>query len=370
MTTEIATTYRMREQIHETGDTVRRALDPSYRPVIQATAGRLAAHDRIYATGSGTSMHAALFARHAFWELARIEVIPVSTSDLLATPPLRAPGVPMLAFSQSGVSKATVDAASRVVADGDEVISVVSVDLTPLTAVAGQKLVIPGGRDTALAKTKSFTTAMVVVVLLALELARLRGTLEDTDRDRWAGLLEALPTHVDATLALEPDVAHFAARAPLGAYWFFVGSGPNAITAPEIALKMKETNYAAAEGYEVEEAGHGRLQPIDGSSIVVLITTARDADARLRDIAAAVREIGARIAVIGFDAADLAQPQDEWIRVPDVGHALLTPIVNVIPGQLLAYELAVRQGFDPDLIRTDDPRYGRMNRTVFPPGTH
>lgn len=370
MTTETLTTYRMLAQIRETADTVRLALDPSYQSAIRSTAARLASHDRIYATGSGTSMHAALFARHAFWHLAGIEVIPVSTSDLLAAPPMRAPGTPLLAFSQSGVSKATVDAAARVVSDGGEVTSVVSVEMTPLTVVAGQSLVIPGGRDTALAKTKSFTTAMVAVVLLALELGRLRGKLEKTDLDRWSSWLAALPGHVDATLALEPGIGAFVARVPLGAYWFFVGSGPNAITAPEIALKMKETNYAAAEGYEVEEAGHGRLQPLDESSIVVLITTAHDADSRLRDIAAAVREVGSQIVVIGSDAADLARPEDEWIAVPDVGHPLLTPIVNVIPGQLIAYELAVRQGLDPDLIRTDDPRYGRMNRTVFPPGTH
>jgi glucosamine--fructose-6-phosphate aminotransferase (isomerizing) len=315
-------------------------------------------------------MHAALFARQAFWELAGIEVVQVSTSDLLATPPLRSPGTPLLAFSQSGVSKATVDAAARVVADGGEVTSIVSVDMTPLTVVAAQTLVIPGGRDTALAKTKSFTTAMVAVVLLALELGRLRGKLEKTDLDRWSSWLGALPGHVDATLALEPEIAAFVARARLGAYWFFVGSGPNAITAPEIALKMKETNYAAAEGYEVEEAGHGRLQPLDERSIVVLIATDHAADARLRDIAAAVREIGAQVVVIGSDVTDLARPEEEWIAVPAVGHRLLTPIVNVIPGQLIAYELAVRQGFDPDLIRTDDARYGRMNATVFPPGTH
>ncbi len=373
MTAKAVAQYRMLEQIRNTGWAVREALGSQCRATLAESAQELLAlsRGRLYTTGCGTSFHAAAHARYAFRHLAGIEATAVSTSDLLQLPPADLGDVPLLAYSHSGVSKATVDAARAARDRCPQVVAVLNVDGTPLSAAAGRTLVVPGGRDTALAKTKSFTTTMLVNVLLGIELGRRSGYLDAVELERWEGKLAHLPAMIDAAVGLEERVADYVGRVGSVGSWFFVGSHVNALIAAEAALKMKEANYAIAEGYETEEAGHGRIQPVDETTMGFAFATVASLDERLLDIVRALKATGARVTLVApRDESALSAEADEVVTVPCPGHPLLTSLVNVIPAQLLAYELAVARGYDPDLIRTDIPRYARANGIVFPPGTH
>lgn len=373
MTTKAVTQYRMLEQIQDTGRAVRLALEPACRSALAEAADELAAlgTKRLYATGCGTSFHAAIHARYVLRHLAGIDVTPVSTSDLLYSPPVDLDHVPLLVYSHSGVSKATVDAARAARSRCPQLVALLNVAGTPLSLVAGRTLVIPGGRDAALAKTKSFTTTMLVNVLLGIELGKRTGRLDPVEQKLWESHLAQIPSMIDAAVALEGRVADYIAHVGAVGSWFFVGSNINSLIAMEAALKMKEANYASSEGYETEEAGHGRIQPVDDRFMGFAFATDPILDERLLDIVRAVKATGARLTVVVPEGeAALSSEADELVTVPRAPHPLLTTLVNVIPAQLLAYQLAVTLGLDPDLIRTDDPRYARANGIVFPPGTH
>lgn len=371
MTTELTATYRMQEQIRATGASVRQMLEPAFRAEVEQLAERLFAvgGDRLYATGCGTSFHAAVHARYLFRAIAGIEVMTIGTSDLMQCPPAEVSRLPLLVFSHSGVSKATVDAAWA--ASAAWTVAIVNVPETPLTQVVDHTLVLPGGRDTALAKSRSFTITMLATTLLAIELGSRTGCVTPADRKRWEDMLAEVPGAIDEVLASEDEVRSFVQRSTNRGYWFFVGSNVNSVIAMEAALKLKETSYVMTEGFEAEEAGHGRLQPVDERSMVVAFATNPSADHRLIDILAACKAIGARIAVVAPSSETALAPfADDFIRVPAMADPLLSPLVNVVPAQIVACELAVALGYNPDLIRTDQPRYGRANGIVFPPGTH
>jgi glucosamine--fructose-6-phosphate aminotransferase (isomerizing) len=371
MTTELTATYRMQEQIRATGSSVRLTLEPEFRAVIADAADRLisAGSDRFFATGCGTSFHAATHARYLFRAIAGIDVTTIGTSDLVQCPPVELARSPLLVYSHSGVSKATVDAASA--ARAAVTIAIVNVPGTPLTEIVDRTVVVPGGRDTALAKTRSFTVTMLSNTLLALELGSRTGCLTTTDRNRWEEMLFEMPAAIDEVVSIEDEIREYVRRATDVGYWFFVGSNVNSVMAMEAALKLKETSYVMAEGFETEEAGHGRLQPVDERSMVVALATSPASDQRLIDILEASKAIGARVTVVAPSAETALIPfADDFIRVPKVRDPLLSPLVNVVPAQILACELAVALGYNPDLIRTDQPRYGRANGIVFPPGTH
>ncbi|MGD0123351.1 MAG: SIS domain-containing protein [Candidatus Limnocylindrales bacterium] len=328
-----------------------------------------AGRERYYATGCGTSFHAATHARYLFRAIAGIDVTTIGTSDLVQCPPVGLDRSLLLVYSHSGVSKATVDAAGA--ASTAVTVAIVNVPGTPLTEVVDHTVVVPGGRDTALAKSRSFTVTMLSNTLLALELGSRTGCLTTAGRQRWEDLLSEVPAAIDEAVAIEDEIRAYVRGATDIGYWFFVGSNVNSVMAMEAALKLKETSYVMAEGFETEEAGHGRLQPVDERSMVVAFATDPSADRRLVDILEASKAIGARITVVApYAETTLAPLADDLIRVPEMPDPLLSPLVNIVPAQILACELAVALGYNPDLIRTDQPRYGRANGIVFPPGTH
>lgn len=368
------TGYRMLAQIKDTTRCMVEALSDPNRAGIRDLVKELhgTGAKRLYAAGCGTSTHAAAYARYAFHELAGLDLYPMNSFDLLHYTPHDIDHAGVLAYSHSGATKCTVDAAVKVRRPARFVLALTNLSGRPLSDAATHTQMIPGGRDDALAKTKSFTTGMLINLLLALEWGSVSGYLSDESREVWEQRLALVPSWVDTVIKeVEPVIRENADRFAKLDHWLFAGPGPSAVIAAEIALKMKETCYVVAEGYDSEEAAHGRLQPLDGRYTLVALEGGSPKDRRVLDIALASRLITAQVmAVVHSETSAVGAAADFCIKLPDVGHELLSAMANVIPGQLLSYYGATARGYDPDIIREDDPRYGAAASMVFPPGTH
>ncbi len=365
----------MIEEIRDTARCLQEALDVPAQTFTRDLGASLSSTktNRLYAIGCGTSFHAAAYARYAFQKLAGLDVHPLSSFDLLQYPPSGlAADAGVIAFSHSGKTKCTIDSLILAAKSAGFVLSVTNIPGTPLCTAATHSLIVPGGADRVYAKTKSFTTMLMMNLLLALEWGSFSRFLRPEKRLHWEGLLAGIPDKVGSAVGtLDEHLATLAKSCQDTRNWLFVGSGPNQVVAVETALKMKEANYSVAEGFESEEVVHGRLQPVDSSSVVVCFESGGPADRRCLDVVLAARMAAARVVVVTNDPRSaMSSVADDVIQVPNTGDELLSSLVNVVPGQLLAYHLAVVRGLNPDLIRNDDPRYAAMSRIVFPPGTH
>ncbi len=368
------TPFRMLAQIRDTTRCLVEALGDENRTTVRNLVKEMygTGARNLYASGCGTSTHAADYARYAFRELAGVNLQSMPSFDLLHYEPHGLDQAGVLTYSHSGATKCTVDAAAKARESARFVVALTNIPNKPLSDAATHTVLVPGGRDNALAKTKSFTTTMLTNLLLALEWGSVSGYLTDDIRNEWEHLLTRIPAWVDTVIKeVEPIIEAQADRLAKVGHWLFVGPGPSSVIAREIALKMKETCYVVAEGYDSEEAAHGRLQPLDSRYTVVALEGGSPRDRRVLDIVLAARLIAAQVMGVVHDKASaVAVAADFSITVPDVHRELLSAIVNVIPGQFLAYYGATARGYNPDVIREDDPRYGAVASMVFPPGTH
>jgi glucosamine--fructose-6-phosphate aminotransferase (isomerizing) len=207
------------------------------------------------------------------------------------------------------------------------------------------------GTEVGVASTKAFTTQLVAQFLLALALARVRGLLTDADEERHLDALRHLPAAVRGALALEPSIMAWAAAFAHKEHALFLGRGLHYPIALEGALKLKEISYIHAEAYPAGELKHGPLALVDASMPVVAIAPN---DALLEKLKSNLQEVRARGGEL-YVLADLDSsltPGDgiHLVRVPE-HRGLLSPVVHVVPLQLLAYHTAVMRGTDVDKPR-------------------
>ncbi|OGS63226.1 MAG: hypothetical protein A3K59_04105 [Euryarchaeota archaeon RBG_19FT_COMBO_69_17] len=293
-------------------------------------------------TGCGTSFHAAMYGarvlQEAFGARARVEA--VHAYDLLYGPPPPARST-VLGISHSGSTPTTNRALARAARAGSPTLAVVGLPESPMDRVAGRSLVIGTTHDASWANTMSYTTQLAALAFLAI---RVGGR-------PWAPLArawQALPRRLSTALASEPRVRDLAAHVAGRDRVTFLGSGLDEITALEAALKIRETSGLPAAGYHPEQYLHGPFVAADGREAVVALLS-RDDGRRARAILDALGSTGAHVRSLGDGkGADIPLPG---------APRLLRPIVSVVPLQFLAYYVAIERKADPDVMRTDVPRY-------------
>jgi len=257
----------------------------------------------------------------------------------------------VIALSQSGETADTLGAVKAARAKGAPIVGITNVVGSALSREATGTLYTHAGPEIGVASSKTFTSTLIALYLLALWLGRRRGMLLAEDgRKHIQGLLE-LPRLMERTLELEPAVAELAREVSRHKNFLFLGRGINYPIALEGALKLKEISYIHAEGYPAGEMKHGPIALIDPDMPVVAIATGE----RVYDkVKSNMQEVHARdgivIAVTDRDPEDVEDVADEVIRVPRVAE-WLQPVVNVVPLQLLAYHVGVRRGADVDQPR-------------------
>jgi glucosamine--fructose-6-phosphate aminotransferase (isomerizing) len=337
----------MYDAIRAQPELIRRALAANAAALDEAAAD-LRAAGRLIVTGIGTSFHAATLGA----EFLRILGAPVEAravhafefAEYHADPP---PGSAVIVVSHRGTKGYSLRSLEKARAAGALTIAVTSTETAEGIRAAG-RLLLTCEQEASAAHTKSYTCALALLGALA---ARLAG--DDGARAALAGVSGLLEGLLQAEAAIERLARAHAERSR----WILAGGGPHAVTASEIALKLRETSYVAAEGHQVEQLLHGPLCAVDGECLVVGIAPPGPSRTRCRELLRAARTIGAfTVALCAEGDEELAHTAEAWIALPPVPE-VWSPLVTVVPLQLLCYHLALARRANPDTFRLDHPRY-------------
>jgi len=310
----------------------------------------LRAIDRVIITACGTSWHSALIGEYLIEELARIPVEVEYASEFRYRNPILEPGTVVIAVSQSGETADTLAAMREAKRKGARVLGVCNVVGSTIARESDGGVYIHAGPEIGVASTKAFTSQVAALMLLTLYLGRL-GELSPELGAQLSHELEQIPGKVERILAGHETIRAIARANAHHNNFLYLGRGVNFPVALEGALKLKEISYIHAEGYPAAEMKHGPIALIDDSMPVVFICTQ---DSAYEKVLSNMEEVRARrgkiIAVATEGDEHVAQKADHVLYIPRT-LGPLTPLLAVIPLQLLAYYVAVERGCDVDQPR-------------------
>lgn len=318
---------------------------------IPFTQQELRSFQKVMILACGTAYHAALAGKYMFEQIARIPVEVDFGSEYRYREPVVGRDTLAIAISQSGETVDTLEAMAEARKEGAHIVVIVNVVGSQADRIADGRVHVQAGPEIAVASTKVYTGMLVDQMLLALALGQARGTVT---KERAAELMDGLmriPNQVADLLANESVYEEVASRIYNATDMLYLGRGINYPTALEGALKLKEISYIHAEGCPAGEMKHGINALIDEKLPVVCIVP-RDHlyDKMVSNIEQVKARRGRVIAIATEGDQDIQQKADEVIYIPQVDY-LLSPILAVIPLQMLAYQAAVRRGTDVDQPR-------------------
>ncbi len=306
---------------------------------------------RIYLTACGTSWHAALIGEYLLEQIAGVAVEVEYASEFRYRQPLIDKKTVVVAISQSGETADTLAAMKMAKEQGAMVIGIANTVGSSVSLASDETIYINAGPEIGVASTKSFTSQVMVLILLAKALGERTGRLDARAAANMAQAIEALPEMANASLGTAGQVQEIAAQFERSRDFLYLGRGLNFPVALEGALKMKEISYIHAEGYPAAEMKHGPIALIDENMPVVCIAPRDDTYGK---ILSNIQEVKARrgriIALTSEGDKGINKLADHVIQLPETIPALY-PILAAIPLQLLAYHIAV--GLDLDV---DQPR--------------
>ncbi len=305
----------------------------------------LAASSHITVVACGTAYHAGLAARCAFETLARVPCTVTVASEYRYADPVIGEGETVIAVSQSGETADTIAAAELARGCGARTVAVVNVTDSTLAGLCDDALPVSAGREIAVAATKSFNAQLMVLYTLAATLAEAKG------RRGYGDLLKEMPELAAQTVSVGEGVRAWVAYFVSASSVYFIGRGADYVAALEGSLKLKEITYLPSEGYPAGELKHGTLALVEeGTPIVAVLTSERLAEKTMN----AVHEVyarGARVFLITSLAEYAASKElTGAVVIPQCGE-VFSPMLSVIPLQLLAYYVSVARGIDPDKPR-------------------
>jgi glutamine---fructose-6-phosphate transaminase (isomerizing) len=350
----------MLKEIHEQADAVAQTIGERGARDVGIDLGDLGRIDdellrrvrRVVIVACGTSYHAGLMGRYAIEEWARVPVEVEIASEYRYRNPVVGSDELVIGISQSGETADTL-AAMRIARErGATVLAVTNMMGSQATRDAHGVLYTRAGLEIGVAATKTFLTQVVVMYLLALRLAELRGTLElDVLTARIADV-KHLPHLIAEVLAGEPDdLERIAEQTQAAAFFMYIGRHVGLPAVLEGALKLKEISYIATDAYAAGEMKHGPIALLDERTPVVVVATESPVLGKLVSNIQEVRARGAGVIAIATEGdEEIVQHADEVIRVPR-SHWMLAPLLAVIPLQLLAYYIARRRGLNVDQPR-------------------
>ena len=305
---------------------------------------------RVLILGCGTSWHSGMVGRHFIETLAQLPVEVEYASEFRYHAPLSLQDTLVVAVSQSGETADTLEALKSARERGGRVIGVVNAVGSTIAREAHGGIYLHAGPEVGVASTKAFTSQMAALLMLALHLGRRRGLSSDQGREV-VSALSRIPSLVKRTLRLDDEMARLALLFAEADNALYLGRGVSFPVALEGALKLKEVSYAHAEGYPAAELKHGPIALIDDDMPVVVVAPSDRIFSKVVSNVQEVRARGGRILVVTTDGnRDLAAVADHEVVVPET-HELLTPLLTVVPLQLLAYHIAVLRGCDVDRPR-------------------
>ena len=305
---------------------------------------------RVIFVACGTSWHAGLVAEYLFEEFARIPVEVEYASEFRYRNPIIYPDDVVIAISQSGETADTLAAVQLAKEAGALVLGVVNAVGSSIARVTDAGVYIHAGPEIGVASTKAFTSQVTVLTLMAVYVAQLRGTATSEMRAAMKELA-ALPAKVARLLESSDYLLQIAEEFKDVSNFLYLGRGLNFPVALEGALKLKEISYIHAEGYPAAEMKHGPIALIDASMPVMFIATKDESyDKIVSNLQEVVTRGGRVIAVVSEGDTTIRDLAEFVVEVPKT-HPVLTPLLTVIPQQLLSYYIAVMRGCNVDQPR-------------------
>ena len=343
------------EQPKALRDTLAGRISPDGRTVelkeLTIDPQRLREINKIFITACGTAYHAGVVGKYALEKLARVPVEVDIASEFRYRDPLVDERSLVLVISQSGETADTLAGLREAKRRGAHVIAVTNVVGSSVAREANDVIYTLAGPEIAVASTKAYTTQLAAMYLIALYMAQVRETLPADEIAAITGELRKLPEKVNQILGDGAGILDFTRRYAGHPNAFFIGRGMDYAVAMEGSLKLKEISYIHAEAYAAGELKHGTLALIEKDVPVVAVATQRYL---FEKTVSNIKEVKARhahvLALVIEGMNEVEQVADEVIYIPET-HPALTPVLSVVPLQMLAYHMAVARGCDVDQPR-------------------
>jgi glucosamine--fructose-6-phosphate aminotransferase (isomerizing) len=306
---------------------------------------------RIIFIACGTSWHAGLVGEYLFEELARVPVEVEYASEFRYRNPIIYQDDIVIAISQSGETADTLAAVEMAKSKGATVLGVCNVVGSSIARATHGGSYTHAGPEIGVASTKAFTAQVTVLTLMALHMAKVRGTLPESRYRQLLYEMESIPAKIEEVLKLNDQLREIAFAYKDSRNALYLGRGVSFPVALEGALKLKEISYIHAEGYPAAEMKHGPIALIDDEMPVFVIATK---GANYEKVVSNIQEVKARkgriAAVVTAGDTEVKAMADFAIEIPEVDE-LLVPLVAVVPLQLLSYHIAVMRGCNVDQPR-------------------
>jgi len=342
-TTDSAMYQTMHRQPSDVGQLVSEEWDGP-----KEAAGRIANANRIFLVGIGTSYHAAQIGS---WLLraAGSDARAVMSFDFVVYPdsyPLRADDA-VIIMAHTGVKRFSAESLARATAAG---VTVISVGSQAAEHPGSQQILRTIDREKSAAYTSSHTTAMTVLAQIATELGEQR-VASGTAGFRAA--LTALPDQIADVLAREDEILPVAQEA-VNRLVYATGAGPNAVTAAEAVIKVREAAYGSIDALPIEQFLHGPMVTVNADDLAVMVHVAGAGATRVGEVSRALNAIGTKLWIVGEPVDGL--PDAPVFALPAIDE-MISPLLAVVPLQILAYHMAALKGVHPDTFRRDNPVY-------------
>lgn len=346
--TNPTTDSKMYQTMHRQPEVLRQLLaDPGWAAAEEA-ANKLGAARRVFLVGIGTSYHAALVGA---WLLrtAGLEARAVSSFDFAVYPeqfPLQADDAVVI-LAHTGVKQYSATSLERAASAGATIISVGS---QTAEHPGSHQILRTVEREQSAAYTASHLGAMTILAQVATALGEQRGEVRVST---FRADLAALPDQVADVLRREAEiepVADLAARSQV----YAAAAGPNEATVLELVIKAREAALGRVDALAVEQFLHGPIVAVNAGDLAVMVHVAGAGSARVAEVTAVLAAIGTNLWIVGGPV--LATPEATLFNLPELPEAL-SPLLAVVPMQILAYQMAAIKGTHPDTFRRDDPVY-------------
>lgn len=307
--------------------------------------------ERIILIGCGTSWHAGLLAEYILEDLTRIPVEVEYASEFRYRNPIINEGDVVIAISQSGETADTLAAIDLAKQKGAIILGICNVVGSSIARATHGGAYLHAGPEIGVASTKAFTSQVTVLIMMALAIGKKKGTISESQFMEYLVGLESIPGKVAKILTNNDKIKYIASEFKDSGNFLYLGRGYNFPVALEGALKLKEISYIHAEGYPAAEMKHGPIALIDAEMPVVVIAIK---DSSYEKVMSNIQEVKARkgkvIAIATEGDTEIHKMADFVIEIPNA-HAILKPLLTVIPLQMLAYHIAVMRGCNVDQPR-------------------
>jgi len=354
--------HAMRREIYEQPAAIAKTVekhvkdDMIFPEELKAIETSLLTFGKLIIAASGSSRHAGMAGEIMIEDLSGIPVDVEYASEYCYRSTHAAASPIVMVITQSGETADTIAAQREAAKRGVQTIAISNVDRTTIVREASAALISGAGPEVSIPATKSFTTQLTILYLMALFLARKRGRMTSEVTRSYLERLQRLPQAVYKNLRVWDDLAErFGATHFKAEKFLYLGRGVHYAIAREGALKLKEISYAHAEGYPAGELKHGPNALVDETLPVVVLATSDQGDPdsvlRYRRTLEVMKEVksrrGSLVAVATEGDSEVAKVAGDVFYVP-AAPELLLPVVEVIPLQLFAYHVAVKKGYDVD----------------------